>query len=100
MTKTAMRTCTLPSGEPVPVLGQGTWHMAEHPARRQEEIASLHLGLDLGMTLIDTAEMYANREAERLVGDAIAGRRQDVFLVTKVLPNHASRLATIASCEA
>ena len=99
MSVTQMRTCRLRSGSDIPVLGQGTWHFAEDPARREEEINSLRLGLDLGMTVIDTAEMYANGEAERLVGEAIAVRRDEVFLVSKVLPDHASRLATIASCE-
>jgi diketogulonate reductase-like aldo/keto reductase len=95
----AVRTTPLPSGEAVPVLGQGTWHMAERRHRRADEIASLRLGLDLGMTLIDTAEMYADGDAEELVGEAIAGRRDDVFLVSKVLPGNASRARTIAACE-
>jgi diketogulonate reductase-like aldo/keto reductase len=99
LTDTAVRTTTLPSGEAVPVLGQGTWHFAEDPARRDEEIAALRLGLDLGMRLIDTAEMYANGGAEELVGDAIAGRRDDVFLVSKVLPQNATRAGTVAACD-
>jgi diketogulonate reductase-like aldo/keto reductase len=90
----------LPSGETIPVLGQGTWHFAEDPRRRPTEITSLRLGLDLGMTLIDTAEMYANGAAEQLVGDAIAGRRDEVFLVSKVLPHHATRSGVIAACHA
>jgi diketogulonate reductase-like aldo/keto reductase len=94
-----MRTTKLPSGEAIPVLGQGTWHMAEHPRRRAEEIAALRCGLDLGMTLIDTAEMYADGAAEQLVGEAIAGRRDEVFLVGKVLPHNATRRGTIAACE-
>jgi diketogulonate reductase-like aldo/keto reductase len=89
----------LPSGEAVPVLGQGTWNMAENKRRRGEEIASLRLGLDLGMTLIDTAEMYGDGRAEDLVGEAIAGRRDEVFLVSKVLPQHATRTGTIDACE-
>jgi diketogulonate reductase-like aldo/keto reductase len=93
------RTVALPSGRLIPALGQGTWHMAEHAHRRAEEIASLRLGIDLGLTLIDTAEMYADGEAERLVGEAIEGRRADVFLVSKVLPNHARRRATYSACE-
>ncbi|HZZ49966.1 MAG TPA: aldo/keto reductase, partial [Pseudonocardia sp.] len=72
---------TLPSGEEIPALGQGTWHFAEWPQRRTSEIASLRLGLDLGMTVIDTAEMYADGGAETLVGEAIAGHRDGVFLV-------------------
>ena len=96
---TAPRTIRLPSGEPILVLGQGTWHMAEDPRRRDEEIAALRLGIDLGMTLIDTAEMYADGGAEQLVGEAIEGRRDDVFLVSKVLPHHATLRGTIEACE-
>jgi diketogulonate reductase-like aldo/keto reductase len=99
MSTAAVRTIKLPSGEPIPALGQGTWGMAEDPRRREEEIAALSLGLDLGMKLIDTAEMYANGAAEELVGEAIGGRRDDVFLVSKVLPDNATRRRTIASCE-
>lgn len=94
-----MRTTTLPSGETVPVLGQGTWFMGDHRNRRAEEIATLRTGLDLGMTLIDTAEMYGDGASEELVGEAIAGRRDEVFLVSKVLPSNASRNGTIAACE-
>ncbi|HEU4642712.1 MAG TPA: aldo/keto reductase [Gemmatimonadaceae bacterium] len=99
MLAAVVRTTKLPSGERVPVLGQGTWHLAEHAHRRAEEIAAIRLGLDLGMTLIDTAEMYADGAAEELVGEAIAGRREEVFLVSKVLPQHATRRGTIAACE-
>jgi diketogulonate reductase-like aldo/keto reductase len=91
---TAVRTIKLPSGDVVPALGQGTWHMAKHPQRRQQEIR--RCGLDLGMTLIDTAEMYADGGAEELVGEALAGRRHDVFLVRKVLPENATRRGSIA----
>jgi diketogulonate reductase-like aldo/keto reductase len=94
-----MRTVKLPSGERIPVLGQGTWHLAEVPARRDEEILALRRGLDLGMTVIDTAEMYADGEAEKLVREAIAGRRDEVFLVSKVLPHHATARGTVAACE-
>jgi diketogulonate reductase-like aldo/keto reductase len=94
-----MRMTALSSGESVPVLGQGTWHMAERGDRRRDEIAALRTGLDLGMTLIDTAEMYADGKAEELVAEAIAGRRDEVFLVTKVLPSHATRRGTVAACE-
>ena len=73
MTTSDVRRVSLPSGEAVPVLGQGTWHMAEDPHRRSQEIAALRLGLDLGMTLVDTAEMYADGDAEELVGEAISG---------------------------
>lgn len=92
-------TTLLPSGEAVPVLGQGTWFMGEDDRQRANEAAALRLGLDLGMTLIDTAEMYADGGAEEVVADAIAGRRDEVFLVSKVLPQNASRRGTIAACE-
>lgn len=94
-----MRKTKLPSGEAVPVLGQGTWYMGDEPRRRAEEIATLRLGLDLGMSLIDTAEMYGDGASEKLVGEAIAGRRDEVFLVSKVLPGNATRSGTIAACE-
>ncbi|TMJ32739.1 MAG: aldo/keto reductase [Alphaproteobacteria bacterium] len=89
----------LPSGELLPALGQGTWNMGEDRRRRRAEITALNLGLDLGMRLIDTAEMYADGGAEKIVGAAIAGRRDEVFLVSKVLPEHATRRGTIAACE-
>jgi diketogulonate reductase-like aldo/keto reductase len=98
-TATSTRTISLPSGDRIPVLGQGTWHMGERPGRRDGEVAALRLGIELGMTLIDTAEMYGGGAAESLVGEAIAGRRDDVFLVSKVLPMHATRRGTIAACE-
>jgi diketogulonate reductase-like aldo/keto reductase len=99
MTAAPMRTTRLPSGETVPMLGQGTWYMGDDRRRRADEIAALRLGLDLGMTLIDTAEMYGNGAAEELVGDAIASRRDEAFLVSKVLPGNATRRGTIAACE-
>jgi diketogulonate reductase-like aldo/keto reductase len=95
-----IRRIALPAGETIPVLGQGTWHMAEVRERRKAEIGALRLGLDLGMTLIDTAEMYAEGEAERLVGDAISGRRDEVFLISKVLPWHATHRGTVDACAA
>jgi len=95
-----MRTVRFPNGDSVPALGQGTWRMAERPERRNEEIASLRLGIELGMTLIDTAEMYASGKAESLIADAIHGARDHVFLVSKVLPQNASRRVTLAACEA
>jgi diketogulonate reductase-like aldo/keto reductase len=94
-----MRFLSLSSGEPIPVLGLGTWMMGERKADAAEELAALQLGLDLGMSLIDTAEMYGDGCAEQLVGKAIAGRRDAVFLVSKVLPQNASRKNTIAACE-
>lgn len=94
-----MRAVTLPEGEVVPALGQGTWRMGEQPARRADEVRALRYGLDLGLTLIDTAEMYGEGGAERVVGEAVAGRRDEVFLVSKVYPHHASFDGTIAACE-
>lgn len=91
---------TLPCGERVAALGQGTWHLGDDPRRRKEELASLQRGIDLGLTLIDTAEMYGDGRAEQLVGEAIAGRRDRVFLVSKVYPHNASRRAMPRSCEA
>src|SRR5262245_38889179 len=99
MATATMRTIPLPSGEEIPVLGQGTWQLGEDPRRRAAEVAALRAGLDLGMTLIDTAEMYGDGAAEELVGQVIAGRRDEVFLVSKVLPHHATRRGTIAACE-
>jgi len=96
----AMRMTELPSGEAIPVLGMGTWRLGSGRHRPQQEIAALRLGLDLGMTLVDTAEMYGDGASERLVGRAIADRREDVFLVSKVLPQHATTRGTIAACEA
>jgi diketogulonate reductase-like aldo/keto reductase len=94
-----MKTVALPSGQRVGALGLGTWYMGENAAQRAEEIATLRLGLDSGAALIDTAEMYGDGQAEELVGEAIAGRREEVFLVSKVLPQHASRRGTAAACE-
>src|SRR5512132_263130 len=99
MSTDVARTIVLPSGAKMPALGQGTWHMGEDERRRPEELAALRLGLDLGMSMIDTAEMYGDGAAEELVGEAIAGRREEVFLVSKVLPSHATRKGTVAACE-
>lgn len=96
----AIPSIRLASGETVPALGQGTWYFGEDSRRRMEEVAALRLGLDLGLTLIDTAEMYGNGGAEKVVGAAIQGRRDSVFLVSKVLPQHADTRGTIAACEA
>lgn len=95
-----LATATLPSGISVPVLGQGTWKMGERRDRFAQEVAALRLGIELGMTLIDTAEMYASGGAEEVVREAISGRRDEVFVVSKVLPTNASRAATIRACEA
>lgn len=95
-----MKTIALPDGTHVPALGQGSWMMAEDAARRADEIAALRAGIDLGLTLIDTAEMYADGESERLVGEAIAGRRDAVFLVSKAYPQNASRDRLPQACEA
>jgi diketogulonate reductase-like aldo/keto reductase len=94
-----MRMITLPSGEQVPALGQGTWFMGESARSHADEVAALQAGIDLGMTLVDTAEMYGEGGAEELVGEAIAGRREKVFLVSKVYPHNASRRGAIAACE-
>jgi diketogulonate reductase-like aldo/keto reductase len=89
-----------PTGVPVAVIGQGTWHMGEKPGRRRDEVAALRLGIELGMTHIDTAEMYGDGGAERVVGEAVAGQRDRVFLASKVLPSNASYAGTIRACEA
>jgi len=95
-----MRHVTLPDGTHVPALGQGTWNMAERAEARREEIAALRDGVERGLTLIDTAEMYADGRGEELVGDAIAGMRDRVFLVTKAYPHHAGRDTLPRACEA
>ncbi|RDS63934.1 aldo/keto reductase [Streptomyces sp. M7] len=92
-------TIVLPSGEEIAAAGQGTWYLGEDPGRREQEIAALRLGVDLGMTVVDTAEMYGDGAAEELVGEALGGRRDEVFLVSKVLPGHADRKGTVAACE-
>jgi len=92
-------TVTLPSGESVPQLGQGTWQMGENSRLRKEEVAALKLGLDLGLTLIDTAEMYGNGGAEEVVAEAVQGRRDECFIVSKVLPENSTKAGTIAACE-
>jgi diketogulonate reductase-like aldo/keto reductase len=94
-----MKRVALPSGETVPALGQGTWYIGEDPARRQEEIAGIRRGIDLGLTLIDTAEMYGEGLSEQLVGEAIEGQRDKVFIVSKVYPHNASRRAMRTACN-
>lgn len=94
------KTMLLPDGTRLPRLGQGTWKMAEHEERREEEIRSLRLGLDLGMSVIDTAEMYGEGRAEELVAEALADRRQELFLISKVYPHHAGLKNIKRACEA
>lgn len=92
-------TIRLPDGTAVPVLGQGTWTIADRPARRASAMAALRAGLDAGLTLIDTAEMYGDGAAEELIGEAIAGRRDEAYLVSKVYPHNAGRRSAIEACE-
>ena len=92
-------TIALRSGAAMPVLGLGTWRMGERRDRREREIAAVKAGIDLGVTLIDTAEMYGEGEAEKIVGAAIAGRRERIFLVSKVYPHNASRRGAVAACK-
>ena len=92
-------TVTLPNGERIPALGQGTWQMAEKADRRAQEIEALRLGVELGMSLIDTAEMYGEGAAEELVAEALAGERERIFLVSKVYPHNAGRQGVIQACE-
>ncbi len=94
-----MRTVALPGGGTMPAFGLGTWGMGERGGRPSDMVAALRLGLDLGVTLIDTAEMYGDGGAEEIVGEAIAGRRGDLFIVSKVLPDNATRQGTVAACE-
>ncbi len=100
-----MRTLTLPSGQPIPILGMGTWQMGENPKHRQREIDALRRGFELGLSLIDTAEMYGEGGAEEVIGQALlsgkadASRRSDLFLVSKVYPHNASKRGAIAACE-
>jgi diketogulonate reductase-like aldo/keto reductase len=99
MVQSALPRVTLPSGQTVPQLGQGTWRMGENSRLRQDEVAALKLGIDLGMTLIDTAEMYGTGGAEEVVAEAVKGRRDECFIVSKVLPENSTRAGTIAACE-
>ena len=94
-----MRFVALPNGREAPALGLGTWRMGERAGQRAQEVKALQHGIDLGLTLIDTAEMYGEGGAEEVVGEAIAGRRDGLFLVSKVYPHNASRRAAVAACE-
>ncbi|CAN0365108.1 unnamed protein product, partial [Phaeothamnion confervicola] len=94
-----MRTVSLPGGGTMPALGLGTWRMGENAGQRAAELAALNAGLDAGIGMIDTAEMYGEGGAEEIVKEAIAGRRDRVFLVSKVYPHNASRAGTVAACE-
>jgi len=94
-----LRSVTLRNGERVPALGQGTWHMGEDRRRATEEAASVRLGIDLGMTLIDTAEMYGSGGAEEVVARAAESQRDSLFIVSKVYPHNASRTGVVAACE-
>jgi diketogulonate reductase-like aldo/keto reductase len=93
------RRVTLPGGETVPALGQGTWHIGESRRREAEEAAALRLGIELGLTLIDTAEMYGEGVAEEIVAEAAKGQRERLFIVSKVYPHNASRAGVAAACE-
>jgi diketogulonate reductase-like aldo/keto reductase len=94
-----IRTLMLPDGTQVPNLGMGTWRMGERPERRRSEIESLQLGVELGMTLVDTAEMYGEGRTEQLLSQALQGLRKEVFLVSKVYPHNASRSGVAKACE-
>ena len=94
-----MKTVTLPDDECVPALGQGTWRMGENTRTHKDEVAALRLGIELGMTLIDTAEMYGEGGAEKIVADAIEGERDRVFVVSKVYPHSASRTELPRACK-
>src|SRR4051794_14190463 len=89
----------LASGRVIPILGQGTWGMGEDPSRRRGEMEALRLGFELGMTHIDTAEMYGNGRAEELIGEAIKGHREELFIVSKVYPHNATRRGTLEACR-
>ena len=94
-----MRTVTLRTGEKIPQLGLGTWHMGERGSSRAAEAKAVRAGIDLGVTLLDTAEMYGEGGAEEVVAEAVAGIRDKVFIVSKVYPHNASRTGTLAACE-
>src|SRR5688572_5445580 len=95
-----IRTIALPGGETIPAFGIGTWNMGEKRQKRADEVAALQVAIDLGMTVVDTAEMYGDGAAEEVVAEALGHRRSEVFLVSKVLPSHATKRGTISACEA
>lgn len=95
----SLPTVTLRGGERIPALGMGTWHMGERAGQRKQEVTALKLGIELGMTLIDTAEMYGEGGAEQVVAEASAGQRDKLFIVSKVYPHNASRKGAVAACE-
>lgn len=99
MSSSSIPFTTLPSGVTIPTFGLGTWRMGENAYHRASEVAALKHGLDLGVTLIDTAEMYGDGEAEAIVAEAVGKRRDDIYIVSKVLPENATRQGTIAACE-
>ncbi|MBF9127841.1 aldo/keto reductase [Plantactinospora sp. S1510] len=99
MAKQQVPMVTLPSGEAIPALGQGTWGMAEDPRRRNDEIAALQAGVDAGLTVIDTAEVYADGGAEELVREALGDRREEIFLISKISSEHATGNGTGVACE-
>lgn len=99
MAQSNAATVTLPSGEAIPKLGQGTWEMGERPNARKSEIAALREGVDLGMTLVDTAEMYGEGESEKLIAEALGDRRDELFIVSKVYPHNGSERGVQSACE-
>ena len=100
MNTPTIRAVSLPDAGTVPALGLGTWYMGERPDRRPTELAALRTGIENGLTLIDTAEMYGDGAAEELVSEAIAGQRDSIYLVSKVVPSHATRRGTVEACRA
>jgi diketogulonate reductase-like aldo/keto reductase len=95
----SIETVTLPTGEAIPKLGQGTWEMGERANARKDEIAALRAGVELGMTLVDTAEMYGDGESEKLIAEALGSLREDIFIVSKVYPHNGSERGVQAACE-
>lgn len=93
------RTVTFADGTRLPAIGQGTWFMGEEAGQQREEVAALQAGIERGLTLIDTAEMYADGGAERVVGAALQGRRDKAFVVSKVYPWNASEVDAVDACE-